>query len=144
VVRNMKVSDASEVMTRSSPYSVAETVARFNEVVATKDMMVFAVINHSGEAGGPGLDLPETRVTIFGSSGESMAVMESAPLMALELPLKVLVWEDEGLTRVSYTAPETVAERYGLCADVARMLDGIEPLIGAVIMHTNDKFGVTA
>jgi uncharacterized protein (DUF302 family) len=144
VVRNMKVSDASEVMTKSSPYSVAETVARFNEVVAAKDMKVFAVINHSGEAYGAGLDLPETRVIIFGSPGESTPVMESAPLMALELPLKVLIWEDEGRTRVSYTAPGALAERYGLCADVARMLDGIEPLTDAVIMYTNDTFGVTA
>jgi len=144
VVRNMKVSDASEVTTRSSPYSVAETVARFNEVVAAKDMKVFPVINHSGEASGAGLDLPETRVIIFGSPGESMSIMESVPLMALELPLKVLVWEDESLTRVSYTALGARAERYGLCADVARILDGIEPLTDAVIMYTNDTFGVTA
>jgi uncharacterized protein (DUF302 family) len=144
-VRNMRVSDASEVMTKSSPYSVAETVARFNEVVAAKDMKVFAVINHSDEAHEAGLDLPETKVIIFGNPEAGTPVMEAAaPLVALELPLKVLIWEDEGRTRVSYTAPGALAERYGLCADLARMLEGIEPLTEAVIMYTNDTFGVTA
>ena len=143
-MRNMRVSDASEVMTKSSPYSVAETVARFNEVVAAKDMKVFAVINYSGEADEAGLDLPETRVIIFGNPEAGTPVMEAAPLVALELPLKVLIWEDEGRTRVSYTAPGALAKRYGLCADVARMLDGIDPLTDAVIMYTNDTFEVTA
>ena len=59
-MRNMKVSDASEVMTKLSPYSVAETLARFSAVVAAKDMKVFAVINHSDAAHEVGLDLPET------------------------------------------------------------------------------------
>jgi uncharacterized protein (DUF302 family) len=142
-VRNMRVSDASEVMTKSSPYSVAETVARFNDLVVAKDMKVFAVINHSDEAHEAGLDLPETKVIIFGNPEAGTPVMEAAPLVALELPLKVLIWEDKGRTRVSYTAPGALAERYGLCADVARMLDGIEPLTDAVIMYTNDTFGVT-
>ena len=83
MVRNMKVSDAAEVLTKSSPYSVAETVARFNEVVAAKDMKVFAVINHSGEAHEAGLDLPETKVIIFGNPGAGTLVMEAAPLVAL-------------------------------------------------------------
>jgi uncharacterized protein (DUF302 family) len=144
VVRNTKVSDASEVMIKPSPYSVAETVDRFNKVIAAKDMKVFAIINHSGEPYKAGLDLPETRVIIFGSPGASTPVMELPPLMALELPLKVLIWEDEGGTSVSYTAPGALAERYGLCADVARMLDGIEPLTDAVILYTNDTFEVTA
>ena len=139
-VRNMRVSDASEVMTKWSPYSVAETVARFNEVVAAKDMKVFAVINHSDAAHEAGLDLPDTRVIIFGNPEAGTSVMGAAPLVALELPLKVLIWEDEGRTRVSYTAPGALAERYGLSPDLARVLDGIEPLTDAVIFYTtNDR-----
>ncbi len=137
------MSDASEVMTKSSPYSVAETVARFNEVVAAKDMKVFAVINHSDEAHEAGLDLPETKVIVFGNPEAGTPVMEAAPLMALELPLKVLIWEDEGRTRVSYTAPGALAERYGLGPDLARILEGIEPLTDAVILYTNNTNGVT-
>jgi uncharacterized protein (DUF302 family) len=141
----MRVSDASEVMTKSSPYSVAETVARFNEVVAAKDMKVFAVINHSGEAHEAGLDLPETKVIIFGNPSAGTPVMEAAPLVALELPLKVLIWEDEGRTRVSYTAPGALVERYGLSADLARVLEGIEPLTDAVIFYsTYNRNGVSS
>ena len=71
--------------------------------------------------------------------------MEAAPLMALELPLKVLIWEDEGRTRVSYTTPGALAERYGLSPDLARVLDGIEPLTDSVIFYgTGDRNGVTA
>ena len=137
MVRNMKVSDAAEVLTKSSPYSVAETVARFNEVVAAKDMKVFPVINHSGEASGAGLDLPETRVIIFGSPGESMSIMESVPLMALELPLKVLVWEDSGKkVWVSYNTPEFLIQRHSLPADLAKNISGVEGLIkGALGIH---------
>lgn len=144
-MRNMRVSDSSQVMTKSSPCSVAETVARFNEVVAAKDMKVFAVINHSDEAHEAGLDLPETKVIIFGKPETGTPVMEAAPLMALELPLKVLIWEDQGRTRVSYTTPGALAERYGLNADLARVLDGIEPLTDAVIFYgSNNRDGVRA
>ena len=66
-MRNMKVSDASEVMTKSSPYSVAETVARFNEVVAATDMKVFAVINHSDEAHHAGSTFPRPRSSSSGT-----------------------------------------------------------------------------
>ena len=134
-MRNMKVSDASEVMTKLSPYSVAETLARFSAVVAAKDMRVFAVINHSDAAHEVGLDLPETRLIIFGNPQAGAPVMEAAPLMALELPLKVLIWEDEGRTRLTYTAPGALAERYGLSEDLAQVLEGIEPLTDAVILY---------
>ena len=134
-MRNMRVSDASEVMTKSSPYSVAETLARFNAVIAAKDMKVFAVINHSDTAHEVGLDLPETSVIIFGKPEAGTPVMKAAPLMALELPLKVLIWEDEGRTRVSYTTPGALAERYGLSVDLAHVLEGIESLTDAVIFY---------
>lgn len=134
-MRNMRVSDASQVMTKASPFSVTETVARFQQVVAAKDMRVFAVIDHGAEACQAGLDLPDTQVVIFGSPEAGTPAMEAAPLLALELPLKVLVWADEGRTRVSYTAPAALVERYGLSPDVARVLERIEPLTEAVILY---------
>jgi uncharacterized protein (DUF302 family) len=141
----MRVSDASQVMTKSSPFSVAETAARFNEVVATNKMKVFAFINHSDEARDAGLDLAEARVIIFGNPATSTPVMEAAPLMGLALPLKVLIWEDKGRTRLSYTTPGSLAERYGLSPDLARVLDGVEPLTDAVIWgSTNERSGVSA
>ncbi len=138
-MRNMKISDASQVMTKSSPFSVAETVARFKKVVAAKDMKVFAVINHSDEAHEAGFDLPDSKVIVFGNPEAGTPVMQAAPLMALELPLKVLIWEDEGRTKVSYTAPGALAERYGLGPDLARILEGIEPLTDSVILYSTYK-----
>ena len=144
-MRNMRVSDASKVMTRSSPFSVAETVVRFNEVVAANNMKVFAFINHSDEAREAGLDLAEATVIIFGNPATGSPVMAAAPLMGLELPLKVLIWEDRGCTRLSYTTPGSLAERYGLSPDVARVLDGVEPLTDAVNWgSTNERSGVSA
>jgi uncharacterized protein (DUF302 family) len=96
---------------------------------------VFAIINHSDTAHEAGLELPETSVIIFGKPEAGTPVMNAAPLMALELPLKVLIWEDEGRTRVSYTTPGALAERYGLSVDQAHVLEGIESLTDAVIFY---------
>ncbi|MBV8220515.1 MAG: DUF302 domain-containing protein, partial [Solirubrobacterales bacterium] len=60
-------------------------------------------------------------------------VMQAVPVAALDLPLKVLVWDDEGQTRLTYTAPATLAARYGLSDDLAARLAAIEPLTDAVI-----------
>jgi uncharacterized protein (DUF302 family) len=94
---------------------------------------VFDVIDHSGEAAANGLELRDTKVVIFGSPAAGTPVMEAAPLAALDLPLKVLVWDDGGATKVSYTAPAALAERYGLSDDLAARLAGIEALVDAVV-----------
>ena len=96
-------------------------------------MKVFAVIDHSGEARSKGLELRDTKVVIFGSPEAGTPVMVSAPLAALDLPLKVLVWADGGQTKVSYTAPATLAARYGLSDEMAGRLAGIDALTDAVV-----------
>ena len=134
-MRNMKVSDASEVMTKLAGLSVAETLARFSAVVAA-DMKVFAVINHSDAAHEVGLDLPETRLIIFGNPQAGAPVMEAAPLIALELPSQGPHLGGRGPhTVLTYTAPGALAERYGLSEDLAEVLEGIEPLTDAVILY---------
>ncbi len=91
------------------------------------------MIDHSGEAAANGLDLRDTKVVIFGSPAAGTPVMEAAPLAALDLPLKILVWDDGGATKVSYTAPAALAERYGLRDDLAARLAGIDALADAVV-----------
>ncbi len=137
-MRNMRVSDASQIITKASPYSVADTVSRFEAVITAKDMKVFAVINHSAEARHDGKELRDTDVVIFGNPTAGTPVMNCAPLFALELPLKVLIWDDDGRTRVSYTAPAALAARYGLSHEVACILEGIEPLTDAVILYNTN------
>jgi uncharacterized protein (DUF302 family) len=96
-------------------------------------MKVFAVIDHSGEASAVGLELRDTKVVIFGNPQAGTPVMEAAPLAALDLPLKVLVWADGNQTMVSYAAPSALANRYKLTDDLASRLVGIDAVTNVVI-----------
>jgi uncharacterized protein (DUF302 family) len=124
--------DAEGVVTKLSPRSVEETVAALSALVTSKGMKLFAVIDHSGEASAVGLDLRDTKVVIFGSPQAGTPVMQAAPLTALDLPLKVLIWSDEGRTKVSYTSPATLAARYQLADELAARLAGIDAVTDAV------------
>jgi uncharacterized protein (DUF302 family) len=121
------------VVTKLSPWSVSDTVARLSAVVTARGMKVFAVVDHSGEAEAAGLELRDTKLVIFGSPAAGTPVMVSAPLAALDLPLKVVVWEDEHTTKLSYTAPAALAARYGLDGDLASRLAGIDAVTDVVI-----------
>jgi uncharacterized protein (DUF302 family) len=125
--------DARGVLTKVSPWSVADTVARLSAVVAARGLKLFAVIDHSGEAHNSGLELRDTKLVIFGSPEAGTPVMVAAPLAALDLPLKVLVWADGYRTNISYTAPEELASRYGLADELTARLAGIHAVTDAVI-----------
>jgi uncharacterized protein (DUF302 family) len=122
-----------EIVTKRSPWSMADTVARLSAVVAARGMEVFAVIDHSARAREVGLDLRDTKLVIFGSAPAAARVIDAAPLAALDLPLRVVVWEDGYQTLVSYPAPAAVARRYGLDGDLADVLASIDALTTAVI-----------
>jgi uncharacterized protein (DUF302 family) len=130
--RRSEVGD-ERVVTKLSPWSMADTLARLSAVVAARGMEVFAVIDHSGKARDVALDLRDTKLVIFGSPSVATPVIEAAPLAALDLPLRVVVWEDGYQTLVSYPAPAAVARRYGLEGDLADALAGIDAVISAVI-----------
>jgi uncharacterized protein (DUF302 family) len=121
------------VITKSSPHPFEETVSWLLKLIASKGMKVFAVIDHSGEAAQVGLELRDSKVVIFGSPQAGTPAMQAAPLAALDLPLKVLVWADGGQTKVSYMAPRALAERYELTATLAARLAGIDALTDAVV-----------
>jgi uncharacterized protein (DUF302 family) len=124
--------DDGTIMTKTSTATVDDTVARISEFLAEKGLKLFAVIDHSGEAKNVGLDLRETKVVIFGSPQAGTPVMVAAPLAALDLPLKLLVWADGAQTKVSYTAPSALAARYGLGEGLAGRLAGVEAVASAV------------
>ena len=96
-------------------------------------MKVFAVIDHSGEARRAGLELRDTQVVVFGSPQAGTPVMAASPLVALDLPLKVLVWSDQGETKVTYTAPTALAARYGLGEQLGSRLAGINGLTDGLV-----------
>jgi uncharacterized protein (DUF302 family) len=121
------------VVTKPSPWSMADTLARLSAVAAARGMEVFAIIDHSGKAREVGLHLRDTKLVIFGSPSAATPVIEAAPLAALDLPLRVVVWEDGYQTLVSYPAPSAVASRYGLEGDLADAFASIDALTSAVI-----------
>lgn len=123
----------TQVVTKVSPRPVAATVSRLTEILAAKGMKVFAVIDQSEEARGAGLQLRETTLVIFGNPAAGTPVMDAAPLSALDLPLKVLIWADGSRTNVTYYSPAALAARYGLTEELAAKLAGIDPLTDALI-----------
>jgi uncharacterized protein (DUF302 family) len=127
------MSGSDDIVTKLSPWSVPDTVARLSDVLADKGLKLFAVIDHSGEAEAVGLELRDTKVVIFGSPQAGTPVMQAAPLAALDLPLKVLVWADGDQTKLSYTAPAALVARYGLSDELGSRLAGITVVTDAVI-----------
>jgi len=107
-------------------------VDRLKDVIAEKGLKLFAMIDHSAEAAAHGLELRETKVVIFGSPTAGTA-MQAAPPAALDLPLKVLVWDDEGQTTITYAPPSELAARYELDDDLAARLAGIDLVTDAVL-----------
>ena len=117
----------------TSPRSVSDTVARFARVLDQRGIKLFAVIDHTGEAKTHGLELRETRVVIFGSPLAGTPVMQAAPLAALDLPLKVLIYDDDGITLVCHLVPQALADRYALPPDLAARLAGIDSIVADAI-----------
>ena len=90
-------------------------MARLLDLLGSKGLKVFAVIDQQAEAHAVGLDLRPTTLVVFGNPAAGTGVMAAAPLAALDLPLKILVWADpERGTLISYAAPAAIAARYGL------------------------------
>ena len=125
--------DEAGIVTKLSPLPVAGTVAKLTGMISAKGVKLFAVIDQSAEARQAGLSLRETTLVIFGSPAAGTPVMAASPLAALDLPLKVLVWDDDGQTKVSYYSPDALAARYHLGADLAGNLAAINALTDALV-----------
>jgi len=123
----------TEITTKISPRSVTETVSRLTGILDAKGLKVFAVIDQAAEARQVGLQLRETTLVLFGNPAAGTPVMVTAPLSALDLPLKVLIWDDAGQTKVTYYGPAALAARYGLNADLTAKLAAIDPLTDALV-----------
>ena len=123
----------TDVITKLSHLSVTETVAKFTAMIGAKGLKLFAVIDQAAEARQVGLALRETVLIIFGSPAAGTPVMAASPLSALDLPLKILVWSDDGQTKVSYYAPAALAARHHLGPELAGNLAGINGLTDALV-----------
>jgi uncharacterized protein (DUF302 family) len=125
--------DEADIVTKLSPHPVAGTVSKLTVMISAKGIKLFAVIDQSAEARQAGLSLRDTTLVIFGSPAAGTPVMAAAPLAALDLPLKVLVWDDDGQTKVSYYSPGALAARHHLGADLAGNLAAIDVLTDALV-----------
>jgi uncharacterized protein (DUF302 family) len=121
------------VVTKTSPRSVGDTVARLEEILAAKGVKVFAVIDQSEEARSVGLDLRDTTLVIFGSPRAGTPIMSAVPLAALDLPLKLLIWADDGATKVSYYSPSELAARHHLGDELAHGLAALDAISDALV-----------
>jgi uncharacterized protein (DUF302 family) len=113
-----------------SRYAVEETVQRLQTTFAAKGLQVFALIDHSGEAVKVGLKMRPTKLLIFGSPKGGTPLMVASPSLAIDLPMKALVAEDEtGKVWLTYNTPEYLKERHGVPEDLIKNLAGAGPLM---------------
>ena len=98
-----------------SNHSVDETVEKLKGILQARGVTLFALVDHSGEAEKVGMKMRPTKLLIFGNPKAGTPVMLAAPSSAIDLPLKILVWEDaQGKVWVSYNSPVYLQERHGL------------------------------
>jgi uncharacterized protein (DUF302 family) len=113
-----------------SPRSVPETLKKLRITIDARGLKVFALVDHSGEAEKAGLKMRPTQLLIFGSPKAGTPVMVAAPTVAIDLPLKALVWEDaEGEVWVSYNSPDYLQERHSIPADLVKNIAGVGALV---------------
>lgn len=109
--------------------SVDETVARLRGILEAKSIALFALVDHSGEAAKVDMTMPPTKLLIFGSPKAGTPVMLAAPSIALDLPLKILVRQDQqGKVWISYNSVEYLRERHNVPANLLPNLAAVEAI----------------
>jgi uncharacterized protein (DUF302 family) len=114
---------------KPSQHSVDQTVEKLKNILQSKGVALFALIDHSGEAEKVGMKMRPTKLLIFGNPKAGTPLMLAAPSVAIDLPLKILIWEDAaGKVWVTYNSPEFLRERHGLPPDLMQNVSVIEAL----------------
>jgi uncharacterized protein (DUF302 family) len=121
------------IVNKPSHHSVDETLAKLQAILQAKGIAVFALVDHSGEAAKVGMTMRPTKLLIFGNPKGGTPLMLAAPSIAIDLPLKILIWEDDqGKVWVSYNAPEYLAERHDLPPHLTENIAIIATLAGNI------------
>src|SRR5487761_409961 len=121
------------LITVVSEHSFAETLKRLNSALQSAKMTVFAVFDHAAAASEAGLTLRPTTVLAFGNPAAGTKLMQVNQLSGIDLPLKILVWEDPaGITKLTHNDPHRLAERYSLGTEAAPQIAGMAKLLGSV------------
>lgn len=118
------------IISRPSQHSVPETLDRLEAAVKSRGLTVFARVDHSGEAQKVGMKMRPTQLLIFGNPKAGTALMISSPSIAIDLPLKVLAWEDEsGKVWLSYNSPAYMKQRHDLKDELVKNIAAIGGLV---------------
>jgi uncharacterized protein (DUF302 family) len=117
------------IIDKLSNHSVDQTVEKIKHLLQAKGVTLFALVDHSGEAGKVGMKMRPTRLLIFGSPKAGTPLMLASPTVAIDLPLKLLVWEDEqGKTWISFNSPDYLKDRHNLPANLLPNIAVVETL----------------
>jgi uncharacterized protein (DUF302 family) len=118
----------------SSPHTVSETLARLETIVKTKGILILALIDHSGDAERTGLKMQPAKLLIFGNAKACTPLMIASPTVALDLPLKALVWEDSGgKVWLSYNSPDYLRQRHAIPDNLLHNIAGIGPICAEAV-----------
>jgi uncharacterized protein (DUF302 family) len=122
------------ITTKHSSTSVAQTVDRLRRLIEDRGFTVFNVIDHSGVAERVGVQMPDSKLVMFGKPTVGAAVMVAAPSAGLDLPLKVLVWADgNGAVSVSFNSPQFLAARHHIEGALRAPFDAVESIVEAAL-----------
>jgi uncharacterized protein (DUF302 family) len=121
--------EANGLVTLLSNQSVEQTVEKIQQLLAARGVQLFALVDHSGEAEKAGFSMLPTKLLIFGSPKAGTPVMLAAPSAAIDLPLKILVWQDSsGKAWISYNSVEYLRERHGIPPELMTNLAVVDML----------------
>jgi uncharacterized protein (DUF302 family) len=124
---------ANGIVTVPGHHSVNETVGRLEQVLQAKAVKIFAVIDHTGEAEKVGLQMPNTKLIIFGNPKAGTPLMIAVPTIGLDLPLKILVWEDaDARVWISYNSSEFLRNRHNLPSDLIQTVAVVSAIADAI------------
>lgn len=117
------------IVNKLSSHTVDQTVSRLEDLLRSRGVTLFALVDHSGEAEKAGMKMRPTKLLICGNPRSGTPLMVAAPSVAIDLPFKVLVWEDSGgKVWVSYNAPDYLKERHGVPESLLGNISGLELL----------------
>lgn len=119
---------ANGIGKQKSAYAVDATVERLKKLLVERHVKLFAVVDHSGEAEQAGMHMPPTKLLIFGNPAAGTPVMLAAPSAAIDLPLKILVWEDPEGVWVGWNRAEYLQRRHGVPEEMRAILGAAEAL----------------
>jgi uncharacterized protein (DUF302 family) len=119
----------------SSPYPVPEAFKRLEAIVLGRGLSILARIDHAGDAAKVGLKMHPTQLLIFGNPKAGTPLMIASPTLAIDLPLKALVWEDDGgKVWVSYNSPEYLKQRNNIPEAFVKNISGVRAILDEAVL----------